>query len=59
MVHDKDSEALRIAGEEKSKLSNQIDKLKNELSTSNDQVCKLFYVSFSLSMLMILHIIRS
>jgi len=59
MVHDKDSEALCIAGEEKSKLSNQIDKLKNELSTSNDQVCKLFYVSFSHSMLMILHIIRS
>lgn len=41
MVHDKDSEALRIAGEEKSKLSNQIDKLKNELSTSNDQIKSL------------------
>ena len=59
IVHEKDSEALHIAGEEKSKLANEIDKLKSELSTSNDQVCKLFYIAFSFSMLMTLHIVRS
>ena len=59
IVHDKDSEALRIAGEEKSKLANEIDKLKSELSASNDQVCKLFYIAFAFSVLPILHIVRS
>ena len=59
IVHDKDSKALCIAGEEKSKLANEIDKIKSELSTSNDQVCKLFYIAFSFSVLMTLHIVRS
>ena len=59
IVHDKDSEALRIAGEEKSNLANEIDKLKSELSTSNDLVCKLFYITFAFSMLTTLHIVRS
>ena len=59
IVHDKDSEALRIAGEEKSKLANEIDKLKSELSTSNDLVCNLFYIIFALYVLTTLHIVRS
>lgn len=41
LVHEKDSEALRIAGEENSKLSNHIDKLKDELSTSIEQIKSL------------------
>jgi len=41
IVHDKDSEALRIAGEEKAKIADEIDKLKSELSTSNDQIKSL------------------
>ena len=59
IVHDKDSEALHIAGEEKSKLASEIDKLKSELSTSNDLVCKLFYITFAFSVLTTLHIVRS
>ena len=59
IIHDRDSEALRIAGEEKSKLANEIDKRKSELSTSNDLVCKLFYITFAFSVLMTLHIVRS
>ena len=59
ILHDKDSEALHIVGEEKSKLANEIDKIKSELSTSNDLVSKLFYITFSFSMLTTLHIVRS
>ena len=50
---------MRIAGEEKSKLANEIDKIKSELSTSNDLVCKLFYITFAFSVLTTLHIVRS
>ncbi|KAH9316110.1 hypothetical protein KI387_024737, partial [Taxus chinensis] len=40
-AHDQDLEALQIAGEERTKLSNEIDKLKNEVSVSNDQIKSL------------------